>query len=179
MLALVHTIKLVLSVFLSSACITTLTANQHHATIMAAAAKKLTQQPDNELVGQFERFRYQLDRVNIIRTKKITASRTCSICETHMNGIEKAFHALQEEYNQHSPALVILGPIGAAATVLKEKRITDNLFQCLKDLADSIAHLAQHTKEQNLSVTLDKDINKAFDQLDNLIDNLDQTINQR
>lgn len=169
--ALLYCLKLMLSVTLSGACNTTLlTFNQHQVTVVAAAAQKLTQQVDNELDAHIKRFQNLLDHIHRARTKKSGAMRICRLCEKQLTHIEKQFHALQAEYDQQSPAMVILGPIGAAATVLKEKKITDNLFQCLQELAETIQYMMQYTKEQSVPIVLDRDINKAFDQLESLID---------
>jgi hypothetical protein len=176
---LIPAIKLILSALISCTYNSTLLPlNKHHATFVAAATQKLSHQVDNEIGEQLKRFHNQLERIQNIRRKKTTTSRPWPLYDKQLNDIEQVFNTLQADYEQHSPAMVILGPIGAAATVLKEKKITENLYRCMQDLAHTLELLAHPAKEYYVPIVLEKDLNKALDKLDDLIDSIDRTTYQ-
>jgi hypothetical protein len=174
MAMLIYTTKVILFALLGSICNATLAFNQPHATVVAAAAQTISQQTDNDLSSQCKQFKHQLEQIRIILTKKSHLSRTYPVYEKKLGEIEKKIRMLQEEYEQCSPATVILGPIGAVATVLKEKKISKNLFLCLQECADIIAQLTEQTKGQLTPIISERIIDKALDQLDGAIENIDQ-----
>lgn len=175
MLGLLYAIEFILSIIVSSTYNTILPSNQPYVTVFAAGTQTISSQKDNDLAEQCKRFQQQLSKVRIIMTKKLQISQSYRIYEKKLEKIEKNFQDLQAEYEKLSPATVILGPIGAIATVLKEQRIANNLIIYLQELANILTHAAEQTKEQVAPMILKHSLEKALDQMDLIIANSDSS----
>ncbi len=76
--------------------------------------------------------------------------------------LEKNAQEIAVAYEKNSPALVLLGPIGSAATVLKEKDLEKKLLENLNETGAILANLVENKQHIALNYEPARDINAAL-----------------
>ena len=60
-----------------------------------------------------------------------------------LTDIKKQLTTIEEKYKKNSPGLTLLGPIGSAAIVVKEKELEKQLLATINDLGKIFANITQ------------------------------------
>ncbi len=97
-----------------------------------------------------------------------TAQRQLHVLEEHpvyaheysdnLAEIKRQLTAIEEKYKKNSPGLALLGPIGSAAIVVKEKELERKLLNTVNDLSKIVASINNKQEEfvaaQNINCAL-------------------------
>jgi hypothetical protein len=76
--------------------------------------------------------------------------------------LEKDAQDIAAAYEKNSPALVLLGPIGSAATVLKEKDLEKKLLDTINQTGSILADLIQNKQKVTLNFEPAQDIQNGL-----------------
>jgi len=76
--------------------------------------------------------------------------------------LEKIAQEIAIAYEKNSPALVLLGPIGSMATVLKEKDLEKKLLETINETGLILADLVENKQHVALNYEPAQDINQAL-----------------